>query len=228
MEHIVVVEDNSSYAEDVAEYLAKCGYAVRTVATVAGLWQTLAGAAADVVLLDLGLPDDDGFNVIPKLRKLHPDCGVVVLTARVTIDNRVKGLRLGADAYLTKPIKFPELAAHIEAVCRRVSRRERVNPSSPWRLGRVGRLIELDGKGSIPLNEKEFDFLHLLAQSRLPVSRESLLIGMGESDDPVATRRMDMLVYRLRKKVKAAWDVDLPLRSSYGGGFGLSVIMDLT
>lgn len=228
MANLVVVEDNSSYAEDVADYLMQCGHQVRVVAQAAALWQALAAEPAHAVLLDLGLPDEDGFQVIPKLRLAYPACGLIVLTARVALDNRIQGLRLGADAYLTKPIKFPELAAQIEAVCRRVVPLGHVaEQSSPWRLQIVGRLIELRGKGSIALSEKEFNFLHLLAQNRLPVPRESLLLGMGGDDDLVAVRRMDMLVYRLRKKIRARWDVELPLRSSYGGGFSLSVAFDL-
>jgi DNA-binding response OmpR family regulator len=227
MGKIVVVEDNASYAEDVSEYLVRTGYAVRTVPNAAGLWQSLAADSADVVLLDLGLPDEDGFAVIPKLRQLHPDCGLIVLTARVSFDSRIQGLRLGADAYLTKPIKFPELAAHIEAVCRRVRPKERQEPPPSWKLTTLGYQIAFQGREAIALTEKEFNFLHILAQNRLAVPRESLLLGIGDSNDPQAIKRMDMLVYRLRKKIKAAWDIELPLRSSYGGGFSLSEAFDL-
>lgn len=224
---IVVVEDNSSYAEDVADYLVKSGYAVRVVGQASELWLTLAAEPADLVLLDLGLPDEDGFAIIPKMRKLYPASGLIVLTARVTFDNRVQGLRLGADAYLTKPIKFPELAANIEAVCRRLQPQDAAEQASPWRLCTAGYRLELQGQGAMPLAEKEFSFLHLLTQSRLPVPRESLLIGMGEANDLVAARRMDMLVYRLRRKVRAAWAIELPLRSAYGGGFALTAKFEL-
>lgn len=224
---IVIAEDNVSYAEDVVEYLTDIGYAVRAAASAADLWQTLAAEAADVLLLDLGLPDQDGFHLIPQLRKLYPGMGLIVLTARVTFDNRVQGLRLGADTYLTKPIKFPELVAHIEALCRRIAPQPETE-ASPWRLRTMERQIECAGKGVLPLTEKEFSFLHLLVQNRLPVPRASLLIGIGERDDLAAAKRLDMLVYRLRKKIRSAWEIELPLRSSYGGGFGLLAAVALS
>jgi DNA-binding response OmpR family regulator len=218
---IIVVEDNRSYAEDLAEFLAEIGYQVETAFSAGELWSALSRGHADLVLLDLGLPDEDGFNLIPQLRRLHPDTGLIVLTARVATDSRIQGLRLGADSYLTKPIKFPELGAQIEALCRRVGPKSGNEPPS-WVLRTAGRKIEFEGK-AVALTEKEFNFLHLLAQNRQPVPRRSLLIGMGESDDLYATGRIDMLVYRLRKKIKTSLNVDLPLRSEYGGGYALSV-----
>jgi DNA-binding response OmpR family regulator len=223
----IVVEDNASYAEDVAEFLVGAGHAVRIAPSVDALWRGMADQPAAIVLLDLGLPDGDGFDAIPKLRQFYPDCGLLVLTARVSLDSRIQGLRLGADAYLTKPIKFPELLANIEAVGRRVLRSVPERPATPWRLKVFGRRIELLGKGSLALSDKEFGFLHLLAQSLTPVPRDALLVGMGETNDLASIRRLDMLAYRLRKKVRTAWDVELPLRSSYGGGFGLAELFEL-
>lgn len=220
MTKIIVVEDNRSYAEDVAEYLVETGYQVEIAPSAGELWSALSRDRADVVLLDLGLPDEDGFRVIPQLRKLYPDTGLVVLTARVTTDNRIQGLRLGADSYLTKPIKFPELSAHIEALCRRVQPKDNSEPS--WVLRTATRQVEFKGK-AVALTEKEFNFLHLLAQNQRPVPRKSLLLGMGETSDPDVAGNMDMLVYRLRKKIKTSLDNELPLRSEYGGGYGLSV-----
>jgi len=221
MTKIIVAEDNRSYAEDVAEHLLDAGYQVETAHSAGELWAALSGDHADVVLLDLGLPDEDGLQIIPHLRKLYPDTGVIVLTARATMDNRIRGLRLGADGYLTKPIKFTELAAHIEALCRRL-RPTHKNEQLLWVLRTSTRQIELKDKGSIVLTDKEFNFMRLLAQNRQPVPRNFLLTAMGESEDQNAASRMDMLVYRLRKKIKISLGDDLPLRSEYGGGYGLS------
>jgi len=223
---IIVVEDNRSYAEDVAEYLAETGYRVETASSAGELWSVLSKEHADLVLLDLGLPDDDGFNLIPQLRRLYPDTGLIVLTARVATDSRIQGLRLGADGYLTKPIKFPELSAHIEALCRRM-RPKNNDEQAAWVLRTAARQIEFDGK-TVALTEREFRFLHLLAQNRQPVPRKSLLIAMGEADDLDAIGSMDMLVYRLRKKIKTSLGDELPLRSEYGGGYRLSVPFHLS
>jgi len=224
MAAILIVEDNFSYAEDVADYLKEIGHEVQTCGSAEAMWAALSGARADVILLDLGLPDDSGFNVIPRLRELYPETGVLVLTARVMLDSRILGLRLGADNYLTKPIKFPELAAHIEALCRRVRA-----PSAPrhiWSLHKSERQLEMAGAEAIDLTEKEFKLLHMLALATQPIPRDSLFIERDD-DHHEDSKKMDMLVYRLRKKVKAAFGAELPLRSAYGEGYSLSAAIKL-
>jgi DNA-binding response OmpR family regulator len=184
------------------------------------MWAALTKTPAAVVVLDLGLPDEDGFNVIPRMRQLYPEIGLLVLTGRVAFDNRILGLRLGADHYLTKPIKFPELAAHIEALDRRVRPQEPAPQPSKWNLRVSARQLELMG-AVIDLTEKECNFLHLLTINTRPVPRQEIVAGMG-GDDPDASRRVDMLVYRLRKKARSGLGQDLPLRSAYGEGYSLS------
>ena len=147
----------------------------------------------------------------------HGNVGVVVLDL---------GLRLGADHYLTKPIKFPELAAHIEALDRRVGPQDPVPEPGKWTLKVSARQLELMG-AVIALTEKEFNFLHLLTINTRPVPRDVIVAGMG-GEDPDAGRRVDMLVYRLRKKAKTGLGQDLPLRSAYGEGYSLSASFNLS
>jgi two-component system, OmpR family, response regulator PhoP len=219
MTQILIVEDNGEYAGDMAEFLEELDHEV-TIATTAGeMWAALTRTPAAVVVLDLGLPDEDGFNVIPRMRQLYPSIGLLVLTGRVAFDSRILGLRLGADHYLTKPIKFPELAAHIEALDRRVRPPEPAPAPSKWTLRVSARQLELMG-AVIDLTEKECNFLHLLTINTRPVPRQVIVAGMGGDDD--ASRRVDMLVYRLRKKARSGLGQDLPLRSAYGEGYSLS------
>src|SRR4051812_28673949 len=124
MTQILIVEDNSEFTGDMAEFLSELDHDVEIATTAGEMWAALTRNPTAVVVLDLGLPDEDGFNVIPRMRQLYPEIGLLVLTGRVAFDNRILGLRLGADHYLTKPIKFPELAAHIEALDRRVGARQ--------------------------------------------------------------------------------------------------------
>lgn len=227
MARLIIVEDNLSYAEDLADYLGEIGHEVTIAGSGEEMWSVLSRQSADIILLDLGLPDDSGFNIIPRLRELHPDTGVLVLTARVMLDSRILGLQLGADNYLTKPIKFPEVAAHIEALGRRVRHHEAAAPERAWSLRRSQRQLEMSGAPAIDLTEKEFRFLHMLALSTQPIPRDSLIVGLG-GDQPDDNRKMDMLVYRLRRKVKDSVGIELPLRSAYGEGYSLSVAMHLT
>ena len=220
MTQILIVEDNDDYAGDMAEFLRELDHEVTVATSAADMWAALTRTPAAVVVLDLGLPDEDGFTVIPRMRQLYPEIGLLVLTGRVAFDHRILGLRLGADHYLTKPIKFPELAAHIEALDRRVRPADPAPAPSKWTLRVSARQLELMGK-VIDLTEKEFNFLHLLTINTRPVPRQVIVAGMG-GEDPDARRRVDMLVYRLRKKARTGLGQDLPLRSAYGEGYSLS------
>lgn len=220
MTQILIVEDNGEYADDMAEFLRELDHDVAIAKTASEMWSALTRTPAAVVVLDLGLPDEDGFNVIPRMRQLYPEIGLLVLTGRVAFDHRILGLRLGADHYLTKPIKFPELAAHIEALDRRVRPADPAPAPSKWTLRVSARQLELGGK-VIDLTEKECNFLHLLTINTRPVPRHVIVAGMG-GEDPDASRRVDMLVYRLRKKARSGLGQDLPLRSAYGEGYSLS------
>ncbi|HEV7813568.1 MAG TPA: response regulator transcription factor, partial [Janthinobacterium sp.] len=211
---------------DMAEFLTELEHEVHVTSSAGDMWEALSLGNIGVVVLDLGLPDEDGFNVIPRMRQLYPQIGVLVLTGRVAFDARILGLRLGADHYLTKPIKFPELAAHIEALDRRVAPKEVAPEPGKWTLKISARQLELMG-AVIPLTEKEFNFLHLLTINTRPVPREVIVAGMG-GDDPDAGRRVDMLVYRLRKKARSGLGQDLPLRSAYGEGYSLSASFNLS
>jgi two-component system OmpR family response regulator len=225
MTKILIVEDNLEYAEEMSEFLTELKHEVHVTSSAAAMWGALTNGNVGVVVLDLGLPDEDGFNVIPRMRQLYPQTGLLVLTGRVAFDSRILGLRLGADHYLTKPIKFPELAAHIEALERRVGRQEVQPEPGKWTLRVSARQLELMGQ-VIALTEKEFNFLHLLTINTRPVPREVIVAGMG-GDDPDAGRRVDMLVYRLRKKARSGLGQDLPLRSAYGEGYSLSASFNL-
>ncbi|QOY94459.1 response regulator transcription factor [Massilia sp. UMI-21] len=220
MTQILIVEDNGEYADDMAEFLRELDHEVTIAKTASEMWAALTRTPAAVVVLDLGLPDEDGFNVIPRMRQLYPEIGLLVLTGRVAFDHRILGLRLGADHYLTKPIKFPELAAHIEALDRRVRPADPAPAPSKWTLRVSARQLELAGK-LIDLTEKECNFLHLLTINTRPVPRQVIVAGMG-GEDADASRRVDMLVYRLRKKARSGLGQDLPLRSAYGEGYSLS------
>ena len=221
MTQILIVEDNGDYASEMADFLLELGHEVETANSAKQMWAALTKTPTALVVLDLGLPDEDGFNVIPRLRQLYPDIGLLVLTGRVELDNRILGLRLGADHYLSKPIKFHELAATIEALDRRVRPADNVK----WTFRVAERQLELGGI-TIELTEKECNFLHLLTINTRPVPRQAIVARLG-GDDAEAGRRVDMLVYRLRKKVREGLGQDLPLRSAYGEGYSLSAGFNL-
>jgi DNA-binding response OmpR family regulator len=194
---VLVVEDDPSVAEPLLEGLRRHGLEVEHVAYAS---QALAAARdADVVLLDLGLPDDDGLNV---LRSLRATCEVpvIIVTARGDETDRVVGLELGADDYVVKPFSVRELSARIRAV----SRRRRVESSldaGRTVIDRSRRRAEFDGV-PLDLTAKEFDLLAVLAEEPgRVVPRQELLSRVW---DPVwhgSGKTLDVHVSSLRRKL---------------------------
>jgi DNA-binding response OmpR family regulator len=161
----------------------------------------------DLVLLDLLLPRRDGLTVLAEVRKVHPTLPVIILTARGTEDDRVRGLKMGADDYVVKPFSARELLARVEAVLRRsVDRPQEIHGAY---LGKG--VIDLDrrevnwsGHGRTELSETESAILSfLVAHRQRAVSREELLARLwGIGPREVETRTIDMHIARLRQKLR--------------------------
>jgi DNA-binding response OmpR family regulator len=204
---IVVVEDEPAIRRGVVDVLRDSGYAVAEAADgEAGLAESVR-AGVDLVLLDLLLPRRDGLEVLAELRRVRPGLPVIILTARGTEDDRVRGLKTGADDYVVKPFSARELLARVEAVLRRAPRR----PPEVVRA-RLGRgVIDLGrrevcwpGHVRVELSETEAAILaFLLARRERAVSREELLNGVwGLEPAGLETRTIDMHVARLRTKLR--------------------------
>lgn len=205
-DQIVIVEDETAIRQGIAEVLRRNGY--DPVETTDGAEGLMAARRPNVrlVLLDVVLPKLDGFEVLARLRKTHPTLPVILLTARGGEDDRVGGLRAGADDYVVKPFSPRELLARIEAVLRRSADR----PSPVRRLMADGAAVDLERREIVaaggdrqPLSETECAILeHLAANQQRAVSRDELLTRVwGISGGGVETRTIDMHVARLRAKL---------------------------
>ncbi len=204
---IVVVEDEPAVRRGVVDALRLSGYRVTEAADgVAGL-EAAVRLNVDLVLLDLLLPKMDGLSVLAELRRVRPTLPVIVLTARGGEDDRVRGLRMGADDYVVKPFSARELLARVEAVLRRsVDRPQEVRSA---RLGRgtidfARREIQWPGSCRVELSETESSLLSfLVANPERAVSREELLTRLwGIGPKEVETRTVDMHIARLRQKLR--------------------------
>lgn len=211
----LVVEDDPAVAEPLIQGLQRNG--IEVVHVVYASHVLAASAGADVVILDLGLPDGEGLDVLRELRK-HADIPVIIATARGDETDRIIGLELGADDYVVKPFSVRELAARIRAV----ARRRRVDP--PTEMGRVlvdraQRRVILDGE-EIDLTAKEFDLLAVLAEEPgRAVTRQELFSRVW---DPVwigTGKTLDVHVASLRKKLGDASMIE----TVRGVGYRLSV-----
>jgi DNA-binding response OmpR family regulator len=204
---VVVIEDEPAIRRGVADALHACGYEVVQAGDgVSGLNAALM-PRVDLVLLDLLLPRRDGLSVLRELRQTKPTLPVIVLTARGSEDDRVRGLEMGADDYVVKPFSARELLARVEAVLRRCAGRP--PEVSGARLGRA--VIDLERREvcwsedeRCELSETESAILAFLVSHRKrAVSRDELLSGVwGLEPRGLETRTVDMHIARLRTKLR--------------------------
>jgi len=205
--NIVVIEDEQAIRRGVVDLLRASGYQVAEAADGARGLEESVRRGVDLVLLDLLLPKRDGLDVLVELRKTRPTLPVIILTARGTEDDRVRGLKMGADDYVVKPFSAKELLARVEAVLRRsVDRPEEVRAA---RLGHAvvdfeRREVRWSERERGELSETETALLSFLVANRTrAVSREELLTRLwGLSPQGLETRTIDMHIARLRTKLR--------------------------
>lgn len=200
---ILLVEDDDAFASALTDGLRTRGYAVTRAITAADALAAMDGAQpADLVLLDLGLPDADGRSVCARIRRRGPT-PLIVVTARGDLPSKMQGLRGGADDYVVKPFALDELLARIEAVMRRA-------PAAP-RTGRMqlddlsidfaARSVAREGR-PITVTRKEFDLLAALARAPgTTVDRQRLLLEVWHSDHGGLSRTLDVHIATLRAKL---------------------------
>jgi two-component system, OmpR family, response regulator RegX3 len=199
---VLLVEDDDAIASPLVRGLERDGFAVAHAETGADARWAMSAAPPDVVLLDLGLPDVDGFELC---RELRHDSGVpiIVVTARGEEVDRVVGLELGADDYVVKPFGFRELVARIRAVARRgTGRTDDATPTiGPLAVDRRTRRALVDGQ-ALALTPKEFDLLALLADDPGAVcSRQQILDEVWDPHWYGPTKTLDVHVASLRRKL---------------------------
>ena len=198
---LLLVEDEDAIAEPLAEGLRREGFVVERVATGA---EALAAGEPDFVLLDLGLPDTDGFSVCRELRS-RSSVPIIMVTAKGEEVDRVVGLEVGADDYVVKPFGVRELVARIRAVSRRTGDRQATaRPAvriGPLELDTRSRRVLVDGQ-EIDLTPKEFDLLALLASDPgAVVSRARILQDVWETTWFGSAKTIDVHVAALRRKL---------------------------
>lgn len=211
MKRALVIEDDADIALSLGHNLEREGFLVRSAPDgVSGL-QTALSDPPDLVVLDLNLPGLDGLEVCRRLRKDPATAGVpvVMLTARVTESDKIAGLDLGADDYISKPFSVREFLARVRAVMRRYEKPEGDSESlvdGPVTVDLAARRVRVDGR-EVALTRKEFDLLADLVRHRGRVlTRERLLERVWGYSYPGETRTVDVHVRRLRKKLGPAAD----------------------
>ena len=209
--HVLIVEDDDVARTKLAGYLETAGHRVTEAADGRGLRRVLADDPVDLVLLDVNLPGEDGLDLTRFIRASH-DVGIILVTGRTDDVDRIVGLEIGADDYVTKPFNPRELLARVKALLRRMSARTRpgsgtrtLRTFSGWRFDtRSRRLASPDG-AKVPLTRAEFELLDALTGSPGAVlTRERLLGCITHRSWGPGDRTVDVLVRRLRRKLEAA------------------------
>ncbi len=220
---VLVIEDDATMADYIAKGLGEAGYKVEQTATGRdGLFRATDGAF-DLVILDRMLPELDGLSLLRSLRAAGVTTPVLMLTALGSVDERVKGLKAGADDYLVKPFSFAELAARAEALLRRPSetREETKMACADLELDMVTRRVKR-GEREISLRPREFQMLAYLMQRKgRVVTRTMLLEALWDYHFDPQTNVIDVHISKLRRKIDAEGEPPL-IRTVRGAGYVLS------
>jgi DNA-binding response OmpR family regulator len=221
---ILIVEDDAPLRALLQERLAAEGYTVEAVATGEEALQALEARPPDLVVLDLMLPGMDGLEVCRRLRARHPAVYVLMLTARSSELDRVVGLEVGADDYVTKPFSLNELVARVRAGLRRLQLDRETAEEAPLefdglRIDPVRRQVWRDGQ-PVHLTVREFELLLFLARHPdRPFTRLQLLREVWGIDYPGYARTVDSHIQRLRAKIEPAPGAPRYIRTVWGVGY---------
>jgi two-component system OmpR family response regulator len=228
--HILVVDDSADIREPLAKYLAKKGLRVSTADGGQEMRRVMKTGAIDLVVLDIMMPGEDGLALCRMIRETT-DIPVILLTAMVEETDRVVGLEIGADDYVTKPFSPRELLARIKAVLRRARSLPRMAPAAGrsrlrfdrWTLDTLRRELVGEDGVAVPLSTTEFRLLTVfLERARMVLSRDQLLdLTSGRSLEPFE-RSIDNQVSRLRKKIESDPKNPAIIKTVWGGGYVLA------
>ncbi|NQV54574.1 MAG: response regulator [Rhodospirillales bacterium] len=225
--HILVVDDDREIRDSLAKYLTKNEYRVSIAADARAARKILSAASIDLVVLDIMMPGEDGLSLCQYIRQ-SSDLPVILLTARDDDMDRIVGLEVGADDYVTKPFNPRELLARIKTVSRRTNAlpprmrpvQEKTVRFADWTLNLSQReLIGADGV-AVPLSAAEFQLLSaFLDHPRMVLSRDQLLDITSGREARVFDRAIDNQVSRLRRKVEVDPQIPVLIKTVRGGGY---------
>jgi DNA-binding response OmpR family regulator len=208
---VLIVEDEKSLSHEIEIFLTKEGYHCDVAFNGASASEKIFVNNYDFVLLDLGLPDSDGFQVLKEAKERGCESAFIILTARSGVDDKVKGLEMGADDYLSKPFSLPELQARMQAILRRKhGLKSNTMDIQEFKMDINNRTVHY-GDTAINLTKKEFDLMHYLALNRNRVLTRMQLtehIWGDVLEDDYDSNYIDVHIKNLRKKLSAHANID--------------------
>jgi DNA-binding response OmpR family regulator len=215
---VLVIEDEADLQEAIVTYLNMEGFVADGVSSLKMATQWMRTHQFDLLVLDLGLPDGDGLKWLSECVQLR-DKGVIITTARGEGNQRIEGIRAGADVYLVKPIQLEELSSLVSNLLRRT----RNNASPRWTLSRMNWTLQSPSGLGFKLTHSESVLMHKMAHhAGQAVSRQDLVLSLGHDPEVYDFRRMEILVRRLRNKAKDTLGSDLPIETVHRIGYAFT------
>jgi two-component system OmpR family response regulator len=219
---ILLAEDDEILSDGISKALSHCGFAVDKVTSGIDADVALGATVFDLAILDLGLPGMDGLEVLKRLRTRGKRLPVLILTARDGLDDRVSGLNLGADDYITKPFDLPELEARVRALIRRSNYgADNEITYGCMKFDVAGRVVTVNEQ-PVDFSARELAVLELLLQKPgRVVSKEQLMEHMYGWDNDVSPNAIEVFIHRLRKRLEP---FGIGIRTARGLGYVLELV----
>jgi two-component system, OmpR family, response regulator len=227
---VLIIDDDSNLRELIVTYLRDEGYAVLQTGSASGAKELVDGSTIDLILLDVRLPDGDGFDLLREIRATT-STPVIMLTGRDTPSDRIIGLELGADDFVGKPFELRELRARIRSVLRRTYHVDEQDVAatmdalifSGWTVDLTHRRLINPSNGDVTLTSGEFDLLRVLAEHpKRPLSRDQLLDLTRSREWTPFDRSVDVLIGRLRRKMMENGDTIGLIKTIRNVGYALA------
>lgn len=222
---LLLVEDEKDLASSIESFLKKEGYFIDISGTYAAAEEKISLAEYECALIDLMLPDGHGIHLVELLKKINQQCGIIIISAKESLDDKITGLNIGADDYITKPFHLAELNARIKSVLRRklfdgnnriIINELMIEPDK--------RELTVNG-ALVDLTRREFDLLMFFISNKERVLNKEAIIEHVWGDDSSAFDNFDFVythIKNLRRKIKEAGAGDY-IKSAYGIGYKFSI-----
>lgn len=218
---ILVIEDEVALLEDITAYLEAENYLVETATGYQEADGKISGFEYDCIVVDINLPDGSGFEIVRKMKEIRSNAGIIIISARNSIDDKLKGLDIGSDDYLVKPFHLSELNARIKAVFRRRNLSgNNVTVFNEIVIDHANRTVEVSGT-AVVLTQKEFDILiYFIANKNKVLSQASIVEHLWEDKIELAGTYSFLYTHirNLRKKLSDSGGANY-LKSVYGIGY---------
>lgn len=230
---VIVVEDEPALRETLLEQLRLHGFEVEGAGSALDFYRKMADAPADIAIIDLGLPDENGLDIVKWLRS-KGGTGIAVITGLGQVHDRIRGFKYGADLYFVKPVDSDELAEALRSLGRRLASDKSLDRAAPpsnheeWILDEARWELQPPGAEPVKLTATELKFMQVLvAHPGITASRQELCAELGYDPDEANDRSLDALVKRLRRKIESLTQDLAPIQTVHGRGYLFSAGLSL-